>query len=318
MQVCVLRNVLGESKHLLYDLDNKSFRWVSKPPKDCWIFGNPDADQSIDRLCELLGKKIPIVPSGAFGRMVKELRHIDPDVPLKWRYLLPDHEFQPFIKGIIEGCTTALETGDISYYTDIFKRTTRFLESLERARVNEDKLYDYYAAERNETVKSTLRSCFPDHEGFAKQVSYKQASTVTGRLTVREGPRILILPKAYRDSFRSRYEGGSIGMIDYRSLEPRIALLEVGRPTPEDIYADIDEQLFGNSIERDRVKVMSIATLYGAQEATMRKLSGLVNGELHNAMDGLVSYFEPIRKDHLAAKDNTKPSLQLLHSVHCG
>lgn len=291
MAVCIHRNVLGEPFHLLHDEDSGKFRKVGTPPDGCWIVGDPSAELSIDRLALVSGSPIQLIPSGPYGAMAAALRREDPGLKICWRHVLPDGKFVGFVQELLDGARSLLGSGNVGYYLDVFRTTSGCLRGLEKARIDEDRLYSHYAGEKNESNRSTLKSCFPDPNGFARPIVYNQSSTVTGRLVVESGPRILTLPKRYRDSFRSRYDGGTVGILDYRSLEPRISLSTVGRPVPDDVYDDINLNLFGNSFERERVKVMAISILYGAQEETFGRLSGLTGSERHEAMDKIGSYF---------------------------
>ena len=291
MRVCILGTVIGEPRHLLHDTEIGSYKWVNDPPPDAWVLGDSDAELSIDQLCRISGRQIEMTPTPNQARALEVLRSTDPNISVRWRYILPQAQFNAFIKRLLDDARDAVVEGNSAYYIDIFRKTSSFLGSLEPARIDEAKLYAYYEAEKNATNRSTLKSFFSDSSGFAQKVKYHQAATVTGRLTVASGPRILTLDKHKRDIITSSWPDGKVMILDYRSMEPRLALEQVGRPTPEDIYNDINHQLFGDDLEYDRIKVMSISLLYGAQEETFRKLSGLQPDAARDAMEHLGSYF---------------------------
>lgn len=291
MRVCIIGAVIGEPHHLLHDTETGSYKWVKDPPSDAWVLGDNNAELSIDQLCRISGRQIETSPTPNQARALEVLRSTDPSVSVRWKYVLPQAQFNAFIKRLIDDARDAVVEGNSAYYLDVFRRTSSFLGSLEPAKIDEAKLYAYYEAEQNATNRSTLKSFFPDPSGFAQRVRYHQAATVTGRLTVASGPRILTLDKHKRDIITSSWPGGKVMIVDYRSMEPRLALEQVGRPTPEDIYSDINHKLFGDDLEYDSVKVMSISLLYGAQEETFKKLSGLPPDDARDAMEHLGSYF---------------------------
>ena len=118
---------------------------------------------------------------------------------------------------------------------------------------------------------------------------YDQLATITGRLVVTHGPRIATLPKRYRNAIVSRYPGGKIYMLDFRSLEPRIILASAGITADLDIYDGVCRDVPG--ISRAQAKSLTIAMLYGAGEETLSQVSGLGGEELFSVTKSLVDYF---------------------------
>lgn len=290
-RVCIMDAVLGERFHLL--VDDGSFRWVDSPPADAWVLGDPKADLSIDLLLKLLGKDIPSSPGRRFERAFDVITQSDPGAPypISWRQAVPGDAFGPWIIRLLDELLMALKGEGYAYYMSTFRRTRECLGALERACVSDARVHMYMDRERNPTNKAAIWSFTPDGDGFANPIEYDQTATVTGRLIVSSGPRLLTLPKGYRNVMVSRYEGGKVLMFDYSSLEPRIALVDAGRDVPDDVYADIDEKVFGNALDRDRVKAMTISLLYGAQEEKMKYISGLDGSSLYGAIEGISSYF---------------------------
>jgi hypothetical protein len=115
---------------------------------------------------------------------------------------------------------------------------------------------------------------------------------VTGRLIVNSGPRILVLPKKYRNIIISRYKEGRVVTLDYKSLEPRLILETQGLHGKDDIYADICERYLNGIATRKQAKIVTIMLLYGAGRAAMSKASGLVGPLLDSVIANVTTYFQ--------------------------
>ena len=93
--------------------------------------------------------------------------------------------------------------------------------------------------EKNETILSIL-STFKPTNSFTNKITYNRFGTVTGRLTVKSGPNILILPKRCRKILKSRWsDEGEVLSIDFTSLEPRFARKLTDKNVGQDVYQDI-------------------------------------------------------------------------------
>lgn len=283
--ICIKRDVLGEPLDLC--VIDGILKRSDGAPAGSWVLGDQGAEFDISLLAQLSNMSIRTVPD-RFKRAFHTLNH---EKPIRWQHALPKAEFQNFLHGMLDDIKILLNEGCVAYYTEVFRRTRECLGALGHARIDRTRLDRYRDLEPNETNRSALSSLQPDADGFAKQTVYSQTSTVTGRLIVESGPRILTLPKRYRDVIVSRYENGMIISLDYRSLEPRIVLAAQGRPAPKDIYAEVCDTIFKGALTRLQAKAITISLLYGAQEATIAKASGLSNGELQRAIESIVDYF---------------------------
>lgn len=284
-RVCISRRVLGEPFDLC--VMGKELRRSDGIPPDCWVFGDPDAELNLELLSILSRMSIRRVPE----RFTKAFAALGHTGPIRWQHALPRVEFDAFLAEMLEDIRSLLDRGCVAYYTEVFRRTREGLRALGRARVDKVRLDRYWLNEPNETNRSALRSLDPQSDGLAAPVVYSQTSTVSGRLIVESGPRILTLPRKYRDVIVSRFKGGKIVSIDFSSLEPRLILVAQGRPAPEDIYAEVCDSVFGGSLTRLQAKAVIISLLYGASEATISRASGLKNGELKAAIEGVSSFF---------------------------
>jgi hypothetical protein len=83
------------------------------------------------------------------------------------------------------------------------------------------------------------------------------------------------MKKSDRTLLKSRQVNGRIYEIDIISLEPRILAKITRNEEIYDIYDHIAKNVLQNKYERKNIKLGLIATLYGAKNATVKKLSGL-------------------------------------------
>lgn len=284
-RVCIERDVLGERFDIC--IDSGKLSRCDGIPSGSWTLGVPSSLMSLEILSTLSNIPIRKIP-GRFTRAFKTLNHVD---PVRWQFALPSGEFDAFMHGMLEDIKILLERGCVAYYTEVFRRTRECLGALGRACIDAGRLERYIAHEPNESNRSVLQSFRPLDDGLAPRVTYNQTSTVTGRLIVESGPRILTLSKRYRDMIVSRYEGGRVLSLDFSSLEPRIILIAQGREAPRDIYAEVCETIFGGMLTRLQAKAVTISLLYGASESTIQHASGLSGAELKKAIEGITAFF---------------------------
>jgi DNA polymerase I-like protein with 3'-5' exonuclease and polymerase domains len=107
----------------------------------------------------------------------------------------------------------------------------------------------------------SLLNTFKDNE----KIEYTRSEIITGRLSVSKGPKIMNLPKKYRNILKSRFEEGEILMIDFKSLEPRVARYISKQDASDDIYQDICDQM-EFPVDRVVMKRAVISILYGMGE----------------------------------------------------
>lgn len=300
MQFCIHKDVIGESFHLFHDKITKKFKWVDEIPNDVWCIGENYHDLNVFDLARLSGIDFQLAPPDNYNKVFSTLTSSEDNAKIKMRHSMPKRVFSEFINRLVDDSEMIINKGNIEYYKSVFFKTKRLLSSMEHASIDKDRLYGYYNKEKNETTRSTLKSFFPKN-GFSEVVSYNQTSTITGRLTVDQGPRILTLPREYRDIITTSYDPGSVFMIDLVSLEPRIALIDAGRDVPLDVYDDINQKLFGAMFERKRTKIMTISALYGAQEEKFIEVSELSEKDARDSLDSLRTHFG-IRLAHARLK----------------
>lgn len=291
MQFCIHRDVIGESLDLLFDTEKNTFKLIDGIQPGTWIFGDPYAEFSLDILSKLSDLPIRSSPGPEFQKQFEQLGH---KTQIAWRYALPKVKFDEFISGIIGDIKILLDKGCIAYYTETFRRSQVCLRALERANVSIPTIESHLAIESNPTNRSSLLSLKPGLDGFTQPIIYDRCATVTGRLVVESGPKILTLSKKFRDVIRSRYVDGSIYSIDYSSIEPRVMLFALDKIPPEDVYAFVCDNILGGTVTRKQAKITTISLLYGAAESTIGALSGLRNGDLKRTIESINAYFNII------------------------
>jgi len=200
--------------------------------------------------------------------------------------ILPLHTKSRFIKDLSllkEKCKTLdLESNFIS----LIRKNNYFLDSLAKSKVNIITYKAFLEIEKNESVKNTLRS-FKPIKGYSKKICYNTLSNVTGRLTVKDGPNILTLPRKYRSILDSRFCQGSIISIDFSSLEPRLCLKLNGKDVHQDLYQEINNILDLN-LNRSVIKRATISVLYGAHYTSLKDISEIKSKAL---FDCIKNYF---------------------------
>lgn len=283
--VCIAPGFWGEGMFLIIDLTRGTFRWSMTQLPDAWTLGAPDAGLDLSILARLSGMPLRMTPGPEFASAFAQLGATG----IRWRHAVPKLRFDAFVAGLLDDIRGLLGTGCVAYHTQVFRRTQECLRALETCRVDGARLDGCIRHEPNESVRSTLWSFGSVADGYAGRVVYDQLSTVTGRLVVTRGPRVTTLPKRYRDIVVSRFPGGSIGTMDFRSLEPRVILASEGRSAGIDIYDDVCRSI--PTLNREQAKVLTISLLYGAGEETLERVSGLSGPDLFGATQALTAYF---------------------------
>jgi DNA polymerase family A len=217
--------------------------------------------------------------------------------PIPWQHALPQTQFRIFFKNLVQETTDAFSHLPFDYYESAWTAGSRVLSSLRPARIDLDDLQRCLAgAGQNAAALEGFR---PKRSGFSHPVVYDRFATRTGRLTVTEGPNILVLKKTCRSVIRSSFEGGTIAYLDFRALEARIVLAEAGRfSDAEDMYEDVSQSLFGGRISRDVVKTAVLAELYGISRSSLKARLGVSDKEIDAFIGAIRLHFgvEPLKR----------------------
>jgi DNA polymerase family A len=284
-------SVLGTSRHIVGDADGYS--WSDSVPRDSWhmtgeLKGAPTS-RCLDTLLRIDHRTTSSVPD----RYLTSIRTVvtGSGISIPWQHVMPQDEFRKFFKNVVQETRDAFPELPFDYYDTAWAAGNRVLSALRPAAVDGDVVDGLLKQPgANPTVLEGFR---PKRSGFARPVTYDRFSTRTGRLTVTDGPNILVLKKDHRTKLlRSSTPGGSIVQLDFRALEPRIVLAEAGRSSDaDDLYSDVSARLLEGSVDRATVKVALIAELYGISRSTLRSRLSVSDAQLDSFIDAIRGHF---------------------------
>lgn len=206
------------------------------------------------------------------NKFTNHLRFFEEEIKENYdiEHIFPEHLLQEFKdhKKTIDSEISVLDTEN---YLDKLKKYDFLFESIEKSKIN---LLAYKAlenVEKNATILSILKG-FKPSRGFSNRCIYNNASNISGRIIVENGPNILTLPKRCRTIFESRFESGKLISLDFSNLEPRLCLKLSGGKETEDIYEDVNN-LLEFDIDRSIIKRAIISVLYGASYENLKNIS---------------------------------------------
>jgi hypothetical protein len=265
---------MGTPQHLIVDGSSDAFSWVEDPPPNAWIYGSRETLMSLDILAELYGIEIrslfPEEHERAFRILCSEG---SPGIP--WHLAISPERFRGTLRCIIRDLQRVLEEHENCSYGQTFMHEREFILGLSKSHVNRDRIRTHMGKEKNQTVRSSLRTFLPKNNPYeAPPVVYSQVATHTGRLTVTAGPQILTLPARCRNIMTSRFDGGEMIQVDFVSVEPRFARLVMGANVDGDVYQEISSALLSEKIKRSTVKIAVLCALYGASTVRLQRILG--------------------------------------------
>tara|TARA_Y100000310_G_scaffold34081_1_gene32193 strand:- start:3741 stop:4937 length:1197 start_codon:yes stop_codon:yes gene_type:complete len=260
MRFAITGELLGTKSHLIFDDDQCG--WYDSIPNDTWTCGDPESAMDLVTVASAIGERFDLFGSHEQDRAWSQIRK-QGSKKIPWSYVLPPEMLKDKIEKIKESASNLIMGVDGSYYCNEFIDNRRFLLGLHRPKINEKALNSALSHEDNPSNYQSLLRLKPDSQGFSRAIKYSQTSSVTGRLTVTEGPNILTLKRDHRSVFRSRFKGGSLIQIDLVSLEPRIALVIANKKAPYDIYSNVRDKVLNGEVTRDIAKISTICCLYG-------------------------------------------------------
>ena len=92
---------------------------------------------------------------------------------------------------------------------------------------------------------------------------HSMANSVTGRLSVSSGPKILTSPQEVKSTFKSRYKNGKVLQIDLSCAEPNFALFAANKEPIQDLYSFCAKDVLQDKVDRSTAKLVLLSALYG-------------------------------------------------------
>jgi len=217
---------------------------------------------------------------------------------------LPDHFLDLWQRDNAE-VFQRIKLKDEKNYCDLFLKNNQLFERIDEINIDRLALSMYKKFEKHEGNISLLNT-FKSGD----RIEYTRNETVSGRLTVKSGPKLLNLPKKYRNILKSRFAEGEIVMVDFKSLEPRVAkyILSKNEILNDDIYQDLISQLSFN-IDRVVMKRAVISILYGMSEETMQ-IGELAIDKIREIRQCVLKYFKIADLLELSLQKNKSGSYQ--------
>jgi len=264
---------MGTPQHLVVDGNSDAFSWSEKPPGSAWTYGSRKTHKSLDVIADLYNIDIRTLFPEEHEKAFRALcASGSPGIP--WHLAISPDRFRRSLLSIIRDLQRVLEDHKGSEYGQTFMDERKFILGLSESHVDRDRILDHMARETNRTVRSSLRTFLPKNGNLAPKVEYSQVATHTGRLTVTSGPQILTVPARCRDIITSRFDEGEILQVDFVSVEPRFARLDMGETSEVDVYQEISDSLLEGKIKRSTVKIAVLCALYGASTVRLQRLLG--------------------------------------------
>jgi hypothetical protein len=203
---------------------------------------------SLFEYLSIWGEK-PVILTPAEKLMLKLLHTTDVNLIR----LLPKRE----LKTRLQRLNSVLEhtrTQDKFQWLNIYKQNRAFLDSL-------------------------LPFCCNEHDDAQLQVNYSLENSITGRLTVSQGPNVLTTTPDLRKLWCAR-SGTPLVELDIRSLEPTI-LFNTQIPDlkqGDDLYNTVNSFWFDSGLTRELAKQVTISLCYGASVQSLEALGAPRHG----------------------------------------
>lgn len=293
MEFLLRKNLLGTEKSDLLVKGPNDFEKISVGPNSN-VLKNRITIPSFDywEICKLYNLPQRTFPPRSFRKAYEStflsqgqiLRELPTNFP--WQAVIPETLYRKSLNQLVDNLFRDFEKVNLDYYFTHYKKYDIVFETLQPSAIDRAKYEQFIADGNDNTSKAVLKSFVPttQREGshFASSVSYDRLSSVTGRLTVKNGPGILHLRKDYRQILTSKWgKDGAVYYIDFKSLEPRIllALKNDKLKTPQDLYLYVAREMgLDENIDRNLVKTVIISMIYGAgDEELVKKLKGKID-----------------------------------------
>ena len=278
MKIMIDKSFFNNQKYLI--IQNSEFSWCSKKQESVDLFLDIGKSNSLNDYFEIHGLDRLEFLEKKYLDMMQAVSSSNPP----WKEVLPYRIYSEKMSKLQIFLDEAKSLSN-KKYSKVFSSGNEVLHNLSTFKIEESVLGTKI---ENPTVRKILSSFSPKEDGFTSHLTYDRLKTVTGRLVVKSGPQVLLLPRGSKNIFKSRYEDGSIVWVDYVSLEPRLAKLLKSKTTKVDIYSDIIKE-YDLSHDRKTIKAAVLSTLFGAG---ISKLTEIVGKEAFLIKKSIEDYFD--------------------------
>lgn len=262
MDITISRKTLGSDHHLVYN--GKDWTWSENflNSSALWGFDHP---RDLQSAAEALNLHIPLFDNTPWSRSQNLLVNTDSDI--RWFDCMPRQVWKEKVKEAARQLWINFNNKDNSYYITTHTRNREITQGLSRAHID-TVLLNSRMASSNYNIKRSLLKFLPQDGLKCPPFKYSLSKSVTGRMTVYDGPNILTMKRSDRSIFKSRYSDGAIVEIDIVSAEPRVALSLFGKSAEGDIYKELIKKA-NLDITRADAKIATLSALYGASHHTI-------------------------------------------------
>ena len=254
--VLIHKSSLGSNTNVL--LSGEKICLVNDTDDDnIWSWSNLNVKNSLKHVALGTGSNIDDLPAKAHVSAWKNLNFNPP-----WAQALPPHVFKKWLQKFSADLLELRDRWADSYYGRDYQVQQRLLQRLQQPHVDINVI---------KQIDDDRVSAFkPADVELAPRSTYDIWSSVTGRMSICDGPNILTLDKQYRKIFKSRYADGKILQIDFTSLEPCVCLAMQGKKFDGDAYAWAAEQV-EVQVPREVLKTAIMSALYGMTPSNFAK-----------------------------------------------
>lgn len=228
------------SSHLV--CKQSSFYWSDSIPHDS-IFS-----QDLPVLAKIFGEDLdPMIPDSY--RKSAEILNVSPP----WCYYIGKNKFLKLVKSYTDEYYRIKSSFDENNLT-IHNKVGWFLKQLKPCPYDVSLIDKDLINHFNKSVKDHI----DPKSGTVCAPNYLRTKTKTGRLSVFKGPNVLNMHAGLRKGIIDGYS------IDFVSMEPNLLLALQNRAPQINLYENIRSELFNNKISRAKVKIATMAALYGS------------------------------------------------------
>lgn len=177
--------------------------------------------------------------------------------------LVPSKHLQRWLDANYGALESSLQETENLRYFHYFSAMRDFQRSLQPPLFDAKAIKSAAQAQDHDGLRERILEFAPDSKGRAPRTVYSNCGTVTGRLTVVEGPNPLVMRGDVKSALRSRHRNGRVLQLDLSAAEPRTALNVIGKNLDGDVYERIAEDVLEGKVTRQVAKQVVICALYG-------------------------------------------------------